>query len=62
MDTQNYEPWIELKVESAALAALLDKPTQYQKILLATIASRRQRFGLPSGPQSFVPTNFTAAE
>jgi len=62
MNTHNYEPWIELKAESAALAALLDKPAQYQKVLLATIASRRQCFGLSSGPQSFVPTDSTAAE
>jgi hypothetical protein len=50
-DTENHERWLQLKLEGAALAELLDDTAQYRAALLATIAGRREYWGLPEDTQ-----------
>jgi hypothetical protein len=61
-DTKNWEPWMELKAESAAMAALLNEPEQFRSALLATITSKRDVFRLPPDPQCLGSMDSKAAE
>jgi hypothetical protein len=61
-DTKNWEPWMKLKSESAAMAALLDDPEQFRSVLLATITSKRVAFGLPPDPECLESMDSTVAE
>jgi hypothetical protein len=60
-DTKNWEPWIELKSESATLAALLDDPKQFRSALLATVTRMRKALHLPPDPQCLESMDSTAA-
>jgi hypothetical protein len=61
-DTKNWEPWMKLKSESAAMAALLDDPEQFRSVLLATITSKRMVFGLLPDPECLESMDSTVAE
>jgi hypothetical protein len=58
----NYEPWIKLKSECAALAALLDNPTRYKAAILETITDWREKMRLPADPQCLESTDSTGAK
>lgn len=58
---ENYDPWIKLKAECAALAPLLDEPIRYRAAILETIASRRLDLHLPPDPQCLESMDSTAA-
>jgi hypothetical protein len=50
-NAENWGPWLELKSESAAIAALLDDPARYRAAIAATISRLRQDLRLPPDPQ-----------
>ena len=62
LDAENYEPWINLKSECAALAALLDDPVRYRAAILETIAERRRKLRLPPDPQCLESMDSTNVE
>ena len=51
MDAENYEPWIKLKSESAALAALLGNRARFRCAIETTISDFRQGLRLPPDPR-----------
>jgi hypothetical protein len=60
-NAENWEPWVNLKAESARMAALLDDAHQYQTALLNTISTLRGNFGLSADPQCLESTGSKAA-
>ena len=61
LDAENYEPWMKLKAECAALAALLDDPIQYRSALRTVVAERRQQFKLRADVEFLESMDSTAA-
>lgn len=60
-DTENHDSWIEVKTWCAELAALLDDPVRYRRVMLDTIAELRQQFKLSPDPECLEATDSIGA-